>query len=135
MRCRDSRFLRIPELGIGQTIIEATLMLATVNVHRLATYVTRCNQNFRLPDSPLLVGLNDSTTFDEITESPHQVECTPPYQLDTPAFEQERRASQAYSGTDDIGAWIAVSDDGGLHKALASHLSDLHEKCPTFLAS
>ncbi|KAG2306643.1 hypothetical protein Bca52824_026391 [Brassica carinata] len=45
----------------------------------------------------------------------------------TPAFEQERRASKAYSSTDDIGAWIAVSDDGVLHKALASHLPDLHE--------
>ncbi|KAG5385767.1 hypothetical protein IGI04_037237 [Brassica rapa subsp. trilocularis] len=49
------------------------LMLATVNVHRLTTYVTRCNQNFRLPDS---------TSLDEMTELPYQVECTPPYQLD-----------------------------------------------------
>ncbi|KAL0795146.1 hypothetical protein Bca101_066523 [Brassica carinata] len=31
------------------------------------------------------------------------------------------------SATDDIGSWIVVSDDGVLHKALASHLSDLHE--------
>ncbi|KAG2303488.1 hypothetical protein Bca4012_062242 [Brassica carinata] len=34
------------------------------------------------------------------------------------------------SATDDIGSWIVVSDDGVLHKALASHLSDLHEKFP-----
>ncbi|WZZ51110.1 hypothetical protein YC2023_051217 [Brassica napus] len=40
------------------------LMLATVKVHRLSTYVIR---------------FNDSTTLDEITESPNQVECTPPY--------------------------------------------------------
>ncbi|KAH0914572.1 LOW QUALITY PROTEIN: hypothetical protein HID58_029018, partial [Brassica napus] len=31
------------------------LMLATVNVHRLTTYVTRRNQNFILPESPLLI--------------------------------------------------------------------------------
>ncbi|KAJ0253026.1 hypothetical protein HA466_0121270 [Hirschfeldia incana] len=35
-----------------------------------------------------------------------------------------RRASQAYSGTDDIGARIAVSDDGVLHK-------DWRAICPT----
>ncbi|KAH0913881.1 hypothetical protein HID58_028327, partial [Brassica napus] len=40
------------------------LMLTTVNVHRLTTYVTRRNQNFILPESPLLI-----------------LECTPPYQL------------------------------------------------------
>ncbi|CAF2226219.1 unnamed protein product, partial [Brassica rapa subsp. trilocularis] len=36
------------------------LMLATVNVHRLTTYVTRRNQNFILPESPLLIRFNDS---------------------------------------------------------------------------
>ncbi|KAH0903620.1 hypothetical protein HID58_043123 [Brassica napus] len=44
------------------------LMLATVKVHCLTSYVIR---------------FNDSTTLDEITESPNQVECTPPYQLDS----------------------------------------------------
>ncbi|CAN7071368.1 unnamed protein product [Brassica oleracea var. botrytis] len=42
------------------------------------------------------------------------------------------------SATNDIGAWIAVSNDGVLlilHKALGSHLSDLHEKFPASLAS
>ncbi|KAF2549919.1 hypothetical protein F2Q68_00036086 [Brassica cretica] len=39
------------------------LMLATVNVHSLTTYVTWCNQNFRLPDSPLLIRFNDSNHF------------------------------------------------------------------------
>ncbi|KAF3504583.1 hypothetical protein F2Q69_00041890 [Brassica cretica] len=39
------------------------LMLTTVNVHCLTTYVTRCNQNFRLPDSPLLIRFNDSNHF------------------------------------------------------------------------
>ena len=46
-------------------------MLTTVNVHRLTTYVTRRNQNFILPESPLLIRFNDSTTLDEITDLPY----------------------------------------------------------------
>ncbi|CAF2280484.1 unnamed protein product [Brassica napus] len=47
------------------------LMLTTVNVHRLTTYVTRRNQNFILPESPLLIRFNDSTTLYEITDLPY----------------------------------------------------------------
>ncbi|CAF1720026.1 unnamed protein product [Brassica napus] len=47
------------------------LMLTTVNAHRLTTYVTRRNQNFILPESPLLIRFNDSTTLDEITDLPY----------------------------------------------------------------
>lgn len=59
-------------------------MPATVNVNRLAIHmpnlkvgslyslagfdVTRCNQNYRLSDSSMMVRFSDSTCFDEITE-------------------------------------------------------------------
>ena len=60
------------------------MMPATVNVNRLAIHmpnlkvgslyslagfdVTRCNQNYRLSDSSMMVRFSDSTCFDEITE-------------------------------------------------------------------
>lgn len=59
-------------------------MQATVNVSRLATYrpylqagsmysvtgfdVTRCNQNFRLSNSSLLIRFSDATALAELTE-------------------------------------------------------------------
>ncbi|KAF8083397.1 hypothetical protein N665_0776s0022 [Sinapis alba] len=61
------------------------MMPATVNVNRLATHrqnlkagaiyslngfeVARCNQNYRLSDSPLLIRFVESTSFTEITVS------------------------------------------------------------------
>ncbi|KAL0661146.1 hypothetical protein Bca4012_097983 [Brassica carinata] len=60
------------------------MMPATVNVNRLAIHmpnlkvgslyslagfdVTRCNQNYRLSDSSMMIRFSDSTCFDEITE-------------------------------------------------------------------
>ncbi|KAL0706087.1 hypothetical protein Bca4012_072513 [Brassica carinata] len=60
------------------------MMPATVNVNRLAIHmpnlkagslyslagfdVTRCNQNYRLSDSSMMIRFGDSTCFDEITE-------------------------------------------------------------------
>lgn len=49
--------------------------------------------------------------------------------------ESKSASRRTASATYDFGAWIAVSDDGVLHKALASHLSDLQEKFPASLAS
>ncbi|XP_048603391.1 uncharacterized protein LOC125581638 [Brassica napus] len=49
----------------------ATLMLATVNVNRLATYMPYLkagNQNFRLSYSSLLIRFSDANSLDEITE-------------------------------------------------------------------
>lgn len=59
-------------------------MPASVNVNRLATHqtnleagtvysltgfeVTRCNQDYRLSDSSLLIRFTDSTTFEKITD-------------------------------------------------------------------
>ncbi|CAN7045582.1 unnamed protein product [Brassica oleracea var. botrytis] len=63
---------------------QSTMMPATVNVNRLAIHmpnlkagslyslagfdVTRCNQNYRLSDSSMMIRFGDSTCFDEITE-------------------------------------------------------------------
>ncbi|KAH0850794.1 hypothetical protein HID58_095247 [Brassica napus] len=52
----------------------ATLMLATVNVNRLATYMPYLkagNQNFRLSYSSLLIRFSDANSLDEITEPLH----------------------------------------------------------------
>ncbi|KAL0834743.1 hypothetical protein Bca101_086632 [Brassica carinata] len=72
---------------------KATIMQASVNVSRLATYglylragsmysftgfdVTQCNQNFRLSHSSLLIRFSDATTLAELTEpsSPIPKEC------------------------------------------------------------
>ena len=64
--------------------VQSTMMPATVSVNSLATHqpnleagsvysltgfdVTRCNQNYRLSDSPLLVRFSDSTSFKKVTE-------------------------------------------------------------------
>ncbi|CAF1855301.1 unnamed protein product [Brassica napus] len=69
----------IPVIGSS-----ATMMPASVNVNRLATHqtnleagtvysltgfeVTRCNQDYRLSDSSLLIRFTDSTTFEKITD-------------------------------------------------------------------
>ncbi|KAG2271268.1 hypothetical protein Bca52824_065823 [Brassica carinata] len=73
-------------MGIDMLLLDsqATVMPATVNVNRLAAHqtnfeagsvysltgfeVTRCNQNYRLSDSSLLIRFSDSTTFEKITE-------------------------------------------------------------------
>ena len=63
---------------------QSTMIPATVNVNRLATHltnleegsvysltgfeVTRCNQNYRLSDSSLLIRFTDSTSFKKVTE-------------------------------------------------------------------
>lgn len=64
--------------------LQSTMMPASVNVNRLATHqpnleagsvytltgfdVTRCNQNYRLSDSSLLIWFNDTISFKKITE-------------------------------------------------------------------
>ncbi|KAG2300062.1 hypothetical protein Bca52824_036534 [Brassica carinata] len=73
-------------MGIDMLLLDsqATMMPANVNVHRLTTHltnlkagsiysltrfdVTRCNQNYRLSDSSLLIRFSDSTSFVEVTE-------------------------------------------------------------------
>ncbi|KAF3588546.1 hypothetical protein F2Q69_00030958 [Brassica cretica] len=73
-------------MGINMLLLDsqATMMPATVNVNRLAAHqtnfeegsvysltgfeVTRCNQNYRLSDSSLLIRFSNSTTFEKITE-------------------------------------------------------------------
>ncbi|KAH0899847.1 hypothetical protein HID58_049415 [Brassica napus] len=62
------------------TGFKATLMLATVNVNRLATYMPYLkagNQNFRISYSSLLIRFSDANSLDEITEpaSPTPEEC------------------------------------------------------------
>ncbi|KAG5397303.1 hypothetical protein IGI04_019117 [Brassica rapa subsp. trilocularis] len=65
---------------------QSTMMPATVSVNSLATHqpnleagsvysltgfdVTRCNQNYRLSDSPLLVRFSDSTSFKKHRDPP-----------------------------------------------------------------
>lgn len=65
----------------------ATMMPATLNVNRLGTHrpnlnagstysltsfdVTRCNQNYRLSDSSMLITFSDSTSFNEVSEPSH----------------------------------------------------------------
>lgn len=65
--------------------VQSTMMPATVNVNRLTSHrpnleeggsvyyltgfeVTRCNQNYRLSDSSLLIRFSDSTSFMKVTE-------------------------------------------------------------------
>ncbi|CAF2142764.1 uncharacterized protein LOC106386605 isoform X1 [Brassica napus] len=73
-------------MGVDMFLLDSqsTMMPATVNVNRLAIHmpnlkvgslyslagfdVTRCNQNYRLSDSSMMVRFSDSTCFDEITE-------------------------------------------------------------------
>ena len=79
--------------GFFLNVFQATIMQASVNVSRLATYgpylwacsmysftsfdVTQCNQNFRLSHSSLLIRFSDATTLAELTEpsSPIPKEC------------------------------------------------------------
>ncbi|KAG2283951.1 hypothetical protein Bca52824_055171 [Brassica carinata] len=66
----------------------ATLMLATVNVNRLATYMPYLkagNQNFRISYSSLLIRFSDANSLDEITEpaSPTPEECFRLFYSDT----------------------------------------------------
>ncbi|KAH0878563.1 hypothetical protein HID58_065957 [Brassica napus] len=64
--------------------VNSTMMQATIYANRLSRFrsklaagtmftisgfdVTRCAQNFRLTDSPLMIRFNDSTAFDELTK-------------------------------------------------------------------
>lgn len=79
--------------GFFLNVFQATIMQASVNVSRLATYglylragsmysfagfdVTQCNQNFRLSHSSLLIRFSDATTLAELTvpSSPIPKEC------------------------------------------------------------
>ncbi|KAF2541542.1 hypothetical protein F2Q68_00032493 [Brassica cretica] len=70
--------------------MNATMIPATVNVNRLATHmpnlksssvysltvfdVTRCNQNYRLSDSALLIRFSDSNSFNEAVKIHNQQE-------------------------------------------------------------
>ncbi|CAN6998425.1 unnamed protein product [Brassica oleracea var. botrytis] len=73
-------------MGVDMFLLDSqsTMRPATVNVNRLAIHmpnlkvgllyslagfdVTRCNQNYRLSDSSMMIRFSDSTCFDEITE-------------------------------------------------------------------
>ncbi|WZZ35327.1 hypothetical protein YC2023_018728 [Brassica napus] len=73
-------------MGVDMLLLDSqsTMIPATVNVNRLATHltnleegsvysltgfeVTRCNQNYRLSDSSLLIRFTDSTSFKKVTE-------------------------------------------------------------------
>ncbi|CAN7042365.1 unnamed protein product [Brassica rapa subsp. trilocularis] len=74
-------------MGVDMLLIDSqsTMMPATVNVNRLTSHrpnleeggsvyyltgfeVTRCNQNYRLSDSSLLIRFSDSTSFMKVTE-------------------------------------------------------------------
>ncbi|KAF3533276.1 hypothetical protein DY000_02038011 [Brassica cretica] len=91
---RVSSTIQVPLLRFWKARnVRATIMQASVNVSRLATYglylragsmysftgfdVTQCNQNFRLSHSSLLIRFSDATTLAELTEpsSPIPKEC------------------------------------------------------------
>ncbi|CDY18761.1 BnaC08g08550D [Brassica napus] len=73
-------------MGVDMLLLdsEATMMPATINVNRLATHqpslkagsvysltgfdVARCNPNYRLSDSSLLIRFSDTTSFVEVTK-------------------------------------------------------------------
>ncbi|KAG2281639.1 hypothetical protein Bca52824_052859 [Brassica carinata] len=88
LRSWDARTLRRggERMSVEMLLLDsqATMMPASVNVNRLATHqtnleagtvysltgfeVTRCNQDYRLSDSSLLIRFTDSTTFEKITD-------------------------------------------------------------------